>query len=91
MKKIIPSLKLKSVLAFVAFLCVSLSSFAQTSTQDSLYKPDVYISRAPVSEISGPELLEKPWFWILIVVVVSVLLSALLAAKDKQDHEPHAL
>lgn len=91
MKKIIPSLKLKSILAFVALLCVSLSSFAQTSTQDSLYKPDVFISRAPVSEISGPELLEKPWFWILIVIVASVLLSALLATKDKQDHESHAL
>lgn len=91
MKKFIPSLKLKSVLAFVAFLFVSLSSFAQSTTQDSLYQPDVYIARAPVSEISGPELLEKPWFWILMVVVAVVFLSALLATKDKEDHETHAL
>lgn len=91
MTKFTQKINLKSALAFIAFLFISVSTFGQTAKQDSLAQPDVYVSRAPVSEISGHELVEKPWFWILIAVCVIVFITAFLGAQDKEDHEPHAL
>lgn len=91
MTKFTHKINLKGTLAFMAFLFISISTFGQTAKQDSLSTPDVYLSRAPVSELSGHELLQQTWFWALIVVVAVVFLCALLSAKTKDQHEPHAL
>ncbi len=92
MTKFIHSINLKSASAFIAFLFISISTFGQAAKQDSLYQPRAYVSTAPVSEISSHELLEKPWFWILIGVIVVVAIIAFFSAQDKNDHpEPHAL
>jgi hypothetical protein len=91
MIKFIQKINLRSAITFVAFLLISISTFGQTTKKDSLYQPEVYVSTAPVSEISGHELLTKPWFWMLIAVIVVVAITAFLSAKDKEDHEPHTL
>ncbi|RKD13747.1 hypothetical protein BCY91_09270 [Pelobium manganitolerans] len=55
--------------------------------------PEVYISEAPVSDLSGQQLLNTTWFWLLVAVVLVVLLTALVATKDQenQTHFPEHL
>lgn len=91
MIKFIQKISLKGALAFVAFLFISISTFGQTVKKDSLYQPEVYVSTAPVSEISGHELIEKPWFWILMAVILVVAITAFFAEKDKDEHESQTL
>nr|MBC7614172.1 hypothetical protein [Pseudopedobacter sp.] len=91
MIKFIQKINLKSALAVVVFLFISINTFGQTAKKDSLYQPEVYVSTAPVSEISGHELIEKPWFWILIAVILIVAVTAFFAEKDKDEHESQAL
>lgn len=73
---------LKSAMLFFALILTSSLGFASENT------PEVYVSQAPLSDLSGPELLDTNWFWVLIIVVLVVGLLALVSAKD-EEHENH--
>lgn len=79
---------LKSAMLLFALVLTNTFTFAAAKTSE------VYISEAPLSDISGKELLGITWFWVLIIACLVVFVSALFAAKDKEDqgHFPeHAI
>ncbi len=79
---------LKSAMLFFALVLTNSLTFAAAKI------PEVYVSESSVSNLSGPELLNTGWFWMLIAVIVVVGLCALIATKDQEDqaHLPgHAL
>jgi hypothetical protein len=73
---------LKSAMLFFALVLTNSLTFAAAKV------PEVYISESPVSDLSGAELLNTAWFWILIIVCVVVFISALIATKD-EEHPTH--
>ncbi len=79
---------LKSAMSFFALIVSNSLSFASDKT------PEVYVSKAPLSNLSGSELLHTSWFWVMIGVCLVVGLIALLSTKDEEQtsHTPkHAL
>ena len=79
---------LKSAMLFFALVLTNSLTFAAAKV------PEVYISEAPVSDLSGSELLNTTWFWLLVIVCVVVFVSALIATKDQEEatHFPeHAI
>ncbi len=86
MKKLIKTSFFKTGFLMTVLSLIQAGAFASEK------EPDVYLSRAPVSELSGPELLDTTWFWLLILVVAMVLISAAIAAKRRKGgHEPAAI
>lgn len=85
MKKSLKSIVSKFSLTAFALILLQSLSFA------SAKEPDVYISRSSLSDLSGAQLLETGWFWLLIAFVILVLVAAYFAANitGKTD-EPHA-
>ena len=79
---------LKSAMLIFALVLTNSLTFAAVKV------PEVYVSQAPLSDLSGQELLNTTWFWILIVACVIVFLTALISSKDQKDatHAPeHAI
>lgn len=70
---------LKSATLIIALVLTNSISFAAAKVSE------VYISESPLSDISGKELLNITWFWILIIVSVIVLIAAMLATKDQEE------
>ncbi|MBK0381826.1 hypothetical protein I5M32_02535 [Pedobacter sp. SD-b] len=86
MKKSVKPMIFKFSLTAFALILMQSLSFASEK------QPDVYISRSPVSDLSGPELLHTVWFWVLIIVVIAVFAISLFAAElYKKNGEPHIL
>ncbi len=84
MKKSLKSIVSKFSLTAFALLLMQSLSFAAD--------PEVYVSTAPVSDISGQQLLNTTWFWVLIVIVIMVFATAFFAtAEENKNGEPHAL
>ncbi|OAQ40590.1 hypothetical protein A5893_06500 [Pedobacter psychrophilus] len=74
----------------------SLTAFALVLMQTLSFAadkvPDVYVSRSAVSHLSGQQLLDTTWFWILITIVVLVFITAYFAAGTaKKTGQPHLL
>jgi len=86
MKKSLKSIVSKFSLTAFALVLMQSLSFASATV------PDVYVSRASFSDLSGQQLLETPWFWILIMVIVIVFIAAFFAAgSETKAEEQHTL
>ena len=79
---------LKSALLFFALILTNSLGFASDKI------PEVYVSQSSLTNLSAMQLLNTPWFWIMIGVCLVVGLIALFSAKDEEpeNHAPeHAL
>jgi hypothetical protein len=86
MKKSLKSIVSKFSLTATALILTQSLSFGAEKV------PEVYVSEAPFSNISGQQLLNTTWFWVLIIVVVLVFVTAYFATgTTNKTGEPHAL
>ena len=78
---------LKSAMLFFALVLTNSLSFAAAKI------PEVYVAESSLTDISGAELLNTTWFWILIILCMVVAVCALIAVKDQEEvHAPtHAI
>ena len=79
---------LKSATLFFALVLTNSLGFAAEKI------PEVYVSQSSLTNLTGPQLLNSTWFWIMIAVCLVVGVIALFSAKDQEEasHQPeHAL
>lgn len=74
---------LKSAVLFFALVLTNSLSFAAAKI------PDVYVSRSSLTDLSGAELLNTTWFWILVALCIVIAIFALISTKDQEEvHAP---
>lgn len=70
---------LKSALLMLTLILTHSLTFAAAKTSE------IYVSEAPVSDLSWSQLLNTSWFWILIAVCIVAFVVALIATKDEEE------
>jgi hypothetical protein len=82
---------LKSIVSKLSLTALTLI-FMQSISFASEKVPEIYISESSVSDLSGSQLLNTTWFWVLIIVVASVFITAFFYARiTEETDDSHAL
>ena len=79
MKKSLKSIVSKLSLTVLTLILMQSLSFASEKV------PEIYVSESSVSDLSGSQLLNTTWFWVLIIVVVLVFITAFFSARITEE------